>query len=284
MKMKIYLKTSLFIYILLLANGLHAQSGTFISLWGGPQLTRMPNNNDYYLSVNAGYSITPEETFRSGFGFDYINNFQNTFGWQTGLTYSREGQVYSADSVGKDKAFTSGIEMNYIKIPIAYRFNSQFDEGDVLNISIYIGGEFSYLTNVSSVWSNPPDTIPAKYRGFNFINLYNRLNFGMVAGTELNWHVKSNKWAYIGVRYDRSFTNIEKNDYNFPADFPSSWFFPVSTLKVNKPADADMLARPATLPGVVNVHVGIMIQIKPGKPPVPIEDNDKPATIDENAQ
>jgi len=269
--------------MVLFVNSLHAQSGEFLTIWGGPQLVRMPNNDDYYSSQNL-YSITPQETFRAGYGFDYINNFQNTFGWQTGLTYSREGQLYSADSVGKDKAFTSEVLLNYIKLPFAFRFNSQFEEGEKLNLSIYIGAQLSYLTNVQTVWSNPPDTIPAKYRGFDFANLYHRVNFGMVAGAQMNFYIKGNKWAYIGIRYDRSFTNVEKNDYLFPQDFPSSWFFPVSTLKTNKPAQGDMYARSPTLSGVVNLHIGFMLQVGKGNPPVPIEDNDQPARIDENEQ
>jgi len=278
MRIRVHIKVLLLLNMLLLADGLYAQSGSFITIWGGPQLTRMPNNDDYYSSQND-YAIVPEETFRAGYGFDYINNFQNTFGWQTGLTYSREGQLYSADSVGVNKAFTSEVLVNFIKIPIAYRFNSPYTDGDLLNLSIYIGGQFTYLTNVQSVWSNPPDTIPAKYRGFDLTTLYNRLGFGMVAGTDLNFHIKKNFWVILGIRYDRLFTNIEKNGYNFPQDFPNSWFFPLSTLKSIKPANADMLERPATLPGVVNVHIGIMFQIGKGNPPVPIED-DNPGNDD----
>ena len=282
--MKKHVKGLALVCMLFIANGLYAQSGQFLTLWGGPQLVRMPNNEDYYATLNS-YAITQEETFRSGYGFDYINNFQNTFGWQTGLTYSREGQTYSAqDSLGKEKVFSSGIYMNYLKLPFAFRFNSQYEEGDRINLSLYIGIEFSYLLNVEKVWSSPADTIPDKYRNFDFTKLYNRFNFGMVAGAQLNWHIKGNFWSYVGMRYDRSFTDIENTNYQFPQDYPSSWFFPVSTLKINKPAQLDIAEREATLPGVVSLHVGIMLQIARGNPPVPIEDNDQPAKIDENEQ
>src|SRR2546430_12769104 len=117
-------------FLLCLAPNVRAQSGSFLQVWGGPQYVSILNFQDFYPS-NFQHYFGGDYTYRAGGGFDFIHNFSQNYGWQTGIYYSGQGQNYDGivknfykpqDSV--PVSYVSGVRMDYIRVPLMFRFNS----------------------------------------------------------------------------------------------------------------------------------------------------------------
>jgi len=285
-----------FIFILLFISNiqnLEAQSGQFIQFWGGPQYVGMLNFNDNNTiattASNGSVTFTGEEitdeTYRWGGGIDYINNFTQNYGYQTGIYYSGQGQKYEGyvkdfNNPG-DSLLThyhSQVTMDYIRIPFMFRFNSILDEGDRINISIFMGLQAGYLISITSTTSpeTTPEAILEKYKNFNLMQLYNAIDFGLGAGAQFNVRLTEKLSANLGLRFDRSIVSIENHSFVLPDDAPVEYLFPLSTMKSERVSHDDITVRPATQNISVNAYLGLSIKLKNGKPPKPHPTDDLP--------
>jgi len=271
---------------------MHAQSGQYIQMWGGPQYTGMLNYDDNHTTTTTGQGTVTftgeeitDETYRWGGGFDYINNFTQNYGWQTGLYYSGQGQKYEGYVQNfynpKDPNtyyFTSEVTMDYIRVPIMFRFNSILDGNDRINLSIFMGFQVGYLFNVTSKTSVNlvPDSTANKYRGFDYKQLYNALDVGLGAGAQFNVKISEKIAANLGIRFDRSIANIENHAFTLPGDAPVEDLYPLSTLKSSRTSHDDVLVRMPTQNISVNVYLGMTYKLKNGKPPKPHPVDDLP--------
>src|ERR1017187_3711338 len=108
-----------------------AQAGNFVQFWGGPQYVGIENFSDY-SATNLSGQQNIVQTYRVGAGMDYIHNFNENYGLQTGLYYSGVGQKYNGTirdfyniySTHDSIPYTSHVYMDYIRIPFLLRFNS----------------------------------------------------------------------------------------------------------------------------------------------------------------
>jgi len=269
-----------------------AQSGQFIQFWGGPQYVGMLNFDDNHTTTTTGQGTVTflgeeitTETYRAGGGIDYINNFSQNYGYQTGIYYSGQGQKYEGyvtnyynklDS--SIRHYTSQVTMDYIRVPFMFRFNSILDDNDRINVSIFMGLQAGYLfgMTMSTTNSNIPDSSANKYKNFNIRQLYNAIDFGLGAGAQFNVKLSEKLSLNLGIRFDRSIVNIENHSVTLPDDAPLTLLYPVSTLKSDRESHTDIEVRMPTQNISVNVFLGLTVKLKNGKPPKPHPTDDLP--------
>ena len=262
--------TILLIFFALKAN---AQEGKYIQIWGGGQSTQINNSQESYYGGNQDDQVSLEETQRPFFGIDYIYNFHNYFGLQTGLVYSMQGQKYSGfvahdanDTFFKasdsNVHFTSQVMMTYIKIPFLFRFNSGKDDDNIFDISIYAGFQIAYLSAVEESTSPAPSALLAK-PPVNFKKFYNTLDFEWAAGAQVNIFVSQYWGIAIGARYDRSLMDIESKNfvYDRARTYPAEYYYPISTKKASTPAQEDQYTRFSSKNNTVGVYLGVFIPL-----------------------
>lgn len=256
------------------------------------------NFSDYNASsfgqpgVPGQQNIIP--TYRAGAGIDYIHCFNQNYGLQTGLYYSGVGQKYSglvSDYYNKSSNadspsinYTSHVYMDYIRIPFMLRFNSVMEDNDRINLSVFMGFQLGYLLNVSA-YTNPgapSDTVKqflAQNPHFNLKQLYNTFDFGLTAGAQLNFKIRDWEYAHIGVRFDRSITDIENLNYVLPENAPVEYLYPVSTKKETRESHYTILTDYASQYIALNVYVGMSFRVKTIIPPKHVirDDDNSPA-------
>jgi hypothetical protein len=271
------------IVMLINSRRVDAQAGNFIQFWGGPQYVGIENFNDYN-AASFGQPGQPGQqsivqTYRMGAGFDYIHNFNQNYGLQTGLYYSGVGQKYSGLVTDyyhpKDSAsypYTSHVYMDYIRIPFVLRFNSVVDDKDRINMSIFFGFQLGYLLDAKSYTSfqSPQavyDTFNAQNPHFNVRQLYNSFDFGLTAGAQFNFKIRDWEYAHIGVRFDRSIPDIDNLNYVLPANAPIEYQYPVSTRKETSVTHNDFVAGYSSQYISLNVYVGMSFRVKTIIPP-----------------
>ena len=103
-----------------------AQEGHYLSLSGIGQYTKLNNSDDFATRTE---SLIPEDTYNPAFGVKYTYNYKANYGLQTGFFYSVQGQKYrgSLDDSLESINYKSEVTLNYIRIPLKFRFNSRLD-------------------------------------------------------------------------------------------------------------------------------------------------------------
>ena len=148
------------------------------------------------------------------------------------------------------------------------RFNSVLTEDARVNVSIFFGFYLGYLLDVKSYTNVPgipdgiPDTLLAKFPNFKLRNLYNTFDFGLGAGAQFNVRLTNDLYANLGVRFDRSITDIENYNYALPADAPAEWEYPVSTVKSIRTAQETQITNPPSQNISLNVYLGLTFKVK----------------------
>jgi hypothetical protein len=259
---------------LLLPAALFAQKGHFIGLAFGPQMVGMSNPDDVRVYDPAGepLGVSRNSTFRWAAGMDYYYNFSESYGLQSGVYFTRLGQSYTGlihqdANTGKveNQIFDSHIYMDYLRIPLMFRFSSLLEEDDRMNLTIYTGISFNYFLGVTEVATSPtwPDSMSQKYPDFDYDKLYYKTNMMLAAGAQFNIKANESLYPFFGIRFDRSIGGIENFGANQGITFgkggpPVEWTFPVS---VKKKESTDLLTRARTKHNVINVYVGLAFKL-----------------------
>lgn len=258
--------------LLLSSLSVKAQLGHYIDFWGGPQLTSLANFGDF-SSEYQDQSLSRETTLRKAFGMDYVYNFHPYYGIQTGIYYSESGQKYSGHIPWDfnhpvprvPMNFTSHLYMNYVRVPLAFRFSSDMGSEDRINMSLYMGLQMGFLMKVQEIYTNPApaDTIMAKTSGFDLKKLLNNTDLGLLAGVQVNARLTQHFNVFMGLRFERSLANIEKNSFVLPAGFPAEYAYPLSTKKKG----FDNSDRYPTKNDLVNLYIGVAFKLASVKDP-----------------
>ncbi len=266
------------------ASAAQAQSSAKITFWGGPQYVSLVNVQDHLRSYDRS-TLQREPTYRAAGGIDLIYNFAESYGIQSGISYSQQGQKYrgfiTTDlNTNKlvDQDFSSRIYLNYLRVPLMFRFNSEFSTEDQMSLTIFAGLQYSFLRNVEVVETSPgpPDSIANRYQNYDFKQLFKKANPGIAAGAQFNIRLSPTLHTIIGVRYDRSFGSIEDLSKRIPRDAPVEWQFPVST---KKSTDTDNLVRTPNRLTSLNLYTGITFTLFRGVAPPP-----RPADWDNDSE
>ena len=269
------LKRLLLISSLAICFSASAQKGQFLQVWGGMQSTQIDNAQESYYGYSSLESVNLVETDRPMFGVDYIYNFHNYFGLQTGLSYSMQGQKYSGfivhdanDPTGHNPAdsnvnYTSQVLLNYVKIPFLFRFNSGKDETSIVDVSIYAGFQVAILADVQDISTSPAPPAALTQDPINFRKFYKPVDFEWVAGLQVNIFVSKSWGICVGGRYDRGLQDMESKNivYDKTRNYPAEWYYPISVKKVSTPSQDDQYDRFSSKNNSVGAYVGVFFPI-----------------------
>lgn len=243
------------------------QEGKQITISGSGQLTKISNQSDYNgrSRINSDVieeKITPENTYNPAFRIRYTSNFQPNYGFQTGIAYLKGGQRYSGkvdDTTNTSVRFNSEVTLEYLRLPLKFRFNSSINE-DVQSVYLSIGAGFSldYLTDVTlsnsetRLGSNKYKQLPNQT--IDYRRLYKNVTVSFLADALLNIKLNEKLWLVTGFNMSYGLSDIENKNFDFPDKAPKELYFPASTTKFNKP---DVQARQRARNTIFGIELGL---------------------------
>ncbi len=251
---------------ILITAGAAAQEGDQISITGSGSLTKISNQGDYNgrSRINSDVieeEITPENTYNTAFRIRYTHNFQPHYGFQSGLIYSVAGQAYSGrldDTSGNDISYNSEVTVDYLRVPLKFRFNSSLNE-DVQSVYLSIGVGFSVDVLTDVRLSNSAKDIGGRQlklpnQTIDYKDLYKDVTISFVADAILNIKLTEKLWLVTGFNMTYGLSDMENKGFDFPDQAPNELFFPASTTKFNKP---DIQARQRARNTIFGVELGL---------------------------
>lgn len=124
----------------LLLGSAWAQEGAFrVGAVLLPQNTWLLNKDD----SDAGPELDYEVTWGFAGGISASYNFNDYLGFGLDVLYSSQGQKYKGAQTGT--SYTARTTLNYLKLPLLLRFNS--DPNSVVQFNAFLGPQFSFLLN-----------------------------------------------------------------------------------------------------------------------------------------
>ncbi len=122
----------------LLIGSLWAQQGAIrVGAVLLPQNTWLLNQDD----SDAGSVLDYEPTYAFGGGFSTSYNFTDNLGVGLDLLYARHSQKYKG--VQNNIAYTARTDLNFLKVPVLLRFNS--DPNSVVQFNAFLGPQLNFL-------------------------------------------------------------------------------------------------------------------------------------------
>jgi hypothetical protein len=132
------MKTWKVVFGMLLIGSTWAQEGAFrIGAVLLPQNTWLLNQDDSDAGPEQDYEVT--WGFAGGISASY--NFNDYLGVGLDVLYSNQGQKYKGTQSGI--SYTAKATLNYLKLPLLLRFNS--DPNSVVQFNAFLGPQFSFL-------------------------------------------------------------------------------------------------------------------------------------------
>ena len=198
-------KTLLFFCLLMAtSSSVVAQKGFEFGAQVMPQLTLIVNDDDFA----AGDELNFRTTAHLAYGIHAAYNFSDHLGVQTGLLFSTQGQKYVSDEPTPD-TYTSEVRMNYLKIPILLKFNSN-PEASAQFVAT-VGPQFGLLNKVRAYVDDEEVT----GSGFEFKDAYKSMDLGAVLGLGARFRLTDNLQLGTSFRFDYSLGDIEDKDTIF---------------------------------------------------------------------
>ena len=148
------MKTWKVVFGVLLIGSTWAQEGAFrIGAVLLPQSTWLLNQDD----SDAGPELDYEVTWGFAGGISASYNFNDYLGVGLDVLYSNQGQKYKGRE-SDTTSYTAKTTLNYLKLPLLLRFNS--DPNSVVQFNAFLGPQFSFLLNYNDrKETNPPTEI-----------------------------------------------------------------------------------------------------------------------------
>jgi len=143
----VQMKNWIVVFLVLFMGVGRAQQGTFkVGFLVGPQNAWLFNSDD----SKAGSELDYKTTFRFAGGITASYNFTDYLGVGIDLLYSSQGQQYKGeindpDDYGEPVELTAKTALNYLKIPVLFRVNSNPDAR--VQFTGFIGPQISLLLN-----------------------------------------------------------------------------------------------------------------------------------------
>lgn len=132
------MKTWKVVFGMLLIGSMWAQEGAIrIGAVLLPQSTWLLNQDD----SDAGPELDYESTWGFAGGVSASYNFTDYLGVGLDVLYSNQGQKYKGTQSGI--SYTAKTTLNYLKLPLRLRFNS--DPNSVVQFNAFLGPQFSFL-------------------------------------------------------------------------------------------------------------------------------------------
>ncbi len=238
-----------FLAIALLSSAL-AQEGSYITLSGVGQITKLNNADDY---ARRTAKLKPEDTYNPAFSLRYTYIYKPNYGLETGIIYSKQGQRYSGTFRDSSMLnYESNVSMDYLRIPLKFQFSSSLD-ADIKNVFLSISTGFS-IDILMNVQTNTEPGFNTNEQSINYKDLYQSVSPSFVADAMLNIRLSDQWWIRSGLKMNFGLGDVENKGFNYPDNAPLEWYFPVSTKKERKP---NIQARERTRHSVFGFELGI---------------------------
>ena len=237
-------------FIALVTGEAFAQKGSYVTLSGGGQLTKLNNARDYARRTD---DLIPENTYNPAFGLTYTYIYSENYGLETGLLFSRQGQRYSGkfqDSLNID--YESEVSMDYLRIPLKFQFSSSLD-ADIKNVFLTIGTGLS-IDVLMDVKSETDPGFRTNGLSIDYRELYKPVTASFIADAMLNIRLSDRWWIRTGMNLSFGLSDVENKGFDYPDNAPLEWYFPVSAKKAKKPR---VQARERTRHTVFGIELGL---------------------------
>ncbi len=139
---------ALLAFLLLTGFSALAQKGLYFGLAGTIQSTWIINQNNYGLS-EMDYKSTFGGAGNLNIGYDFTNHL----GLKLEIGYSKMGQDYTdsrTDSLKKQFDFTRDIKLNYLTIPILFKYRTG---GAIAKFFVALGPQFNMLLSAKQTYN-----------------------------------------------------------------------------------------------------------------------------------
>ena len=223
--------------ICLLSIPASAQKGQYINPYGIYQSTSINNRKDYFTSDDI---LNLKNSYHFAYGIQYISNFTDIFGIETGLKHSTTGQKYygfidydANTQITEDINYTSEVLFNFYHVPFLLRFNSPLDE-DRIFLTIAAGFQADILSKTQVITDPAPVIPPAGIINYN--ELFSSFNVSFVSNAMFTISITEKIHTSIGFQMARSIGDVENKKFEFDKTIhPVEYYFPVSTKKNDRP-------------------------------------------------
>lgn len=199
--MKMRTLFAFFMLATLVAMPAFAQKGLEVGVRIIPQSVWIINDDDAARGDGLDYT----RTWGMAYGVQAGYNFLDFLGVQTGLLYSGQGQKYVGDgSSGFEKWHT---KLNYLKIPILLKVNSNPDAG--AHFVVTAGVQYGILTGAS--YTINEDEIDTHPLGYSIKEAFAN-DLAAVFSLGARFRVSDNFNLGLSFRGDYSLTDIQNRD------------------------------------------------------------------------
>lgn len=215
----------------------YAQKGMFFQVSVNPGITmggKYELPEDVTLSELEWTAMKKKGTFGLDAGLTYGYNFSNTLGVSIGLLYSKQGQAYKdyTWTIGKDNAtWKRSVNLNYLKVPIQFRFvsNPEKSISFTASLGIYLGFLLGYKDeNRVSATDGSSATLIAKGKTYTqtfgsdsesaaFVNgkPYKSMDFGGMIGVGIQFKLSKKLSLPIGLNYQIGFVDVKNQSCQY---------------------------------------------------------------------
>ena len=171
----------------------YAQKGFSLSVKAAPQLSYMLNADD---KDNEFYKTKGQFGFAAGIGAGY--NFSDHHGIGVDAIYSYEGRRFELLGSEFDQ------RISYLKVPVYFAYS--FNTGHTFSYTAKVGPQASFLLGSKLMDQD------GRELSENTNDLFSDVNFGAMAGFDVDAQVAPAMQVSLGVRADGNFTNSENED------------------------------------------------------------------------
>lgn len=222
-----------------------AQEGAFkIGVLVGPQNSWLFNQDD----SDAGQELDYQTTFRFAGGITASYNFTDYIGVGIDLLYSSQGQKYKGLLTGpnyaEDLELTGNTTLNYFKVPVLFRVNSNPDA--IVQFTGFVGPQISFLLGYKDevTWTGKTSgnkitstvegtTITTRSEPSNSLidgttelteKIYSGIDFGACLGFGATFLLSDNLQLNALLRFDYGFLDVENKNAAYK-DNPDNKFW-----------------------------------------------------------
>jgi len=198
----------LLFFVFFLTAPVFAQKGLEVGVRVIPQSVWIINDDD----AGRGAGLDYTRTWGMAYGLNIGYNFLNSLGIQTGVLLSGQGQKYVGD--GSSGFETAQTKLNYLKIPIMLKFNSD-PESSVhfvgtagIQIGLLTGAK--YFSDEEEVdWT----TLPLVPGDFDYKESYNKTDLSAAFSLGTRFRVTDSFNLGVSLRADYSLGDVENKEY-----------------------------------------------------------------------
>lgn len=201
------MKKLLFVAVFLMISGqVFAQQGLKFGARVMPQMVHMYNVVDNEQDGYAGGNIDYEPTWRVAFGANVGYSFNDNLGVMASLLYSPQGNNYVMEpdaDIDNDGGPLYDLKLNYFKIPLLLRFNSDPTGGAAFLVEA--GPQFGFLTGAAAKVGNLSEFAEIT----NFKDKYETFDLSLGLGLGTMIRIQDNMHIDFLLKFDYGFSEVE---------------------------------------------------------------------------